>query len=243
MEHPPRPTSKIPLPEMCIIRKNVFGRQSTFLEEEEKYEELRCSASITQHFSSNKKHLFHSHSLNARNWTEKTNIVCWHCSHQFDTLPIPLPVSYDSFNKTFNVYGNYCSLSCVKRAILEQKNTAISSYSLSLLQKMAFEVYGFDDHIVTAPPKEALKMFGGFLTIDKFRTCTVEMEAMTPPFVNSYLVLEEKTKIEQSSSKTTAFPIGSIKGMKKASKANESLVLPKQNNEKSPYEIYLEKNS
>jgi len=241
MEPPPRQTSKIPLPDACVIRKSVLGRASTFLEDDTAYAELRCSSAITQHLgeSGEARHTFHSHTLNTKSdWAAPTGIACFHCCHSFETPPVPIPTSYDAHNKTFSVKGCYCSLACAKRAILQTFSVSASSTALALLKKMAIEVYDFPFPFPSAPPREALRMFGGHLDIDAFRSSAREHAVHTTPFVNSYLVIEEKERIEANSQHSdSSFPSGSIRGMRRP--PHSTLIQPPPLIGESRYQIFL----
>ncbi|AEP15107.1 hypothetical protein EOVG_00170 [Emiliania huxleyi virus 88] len=235
MDPPPRQTSKIPLPEDTIIRKSVFGRAVTGFSDENdpRYSELKCGSAITQIV--NDSHVFHSHELNGRKeWNRPTKIACYHCCHQFKTAPIPIPKKYDSYSRQFIVHGNFCSLSCAKTYVLDRE--ASSPHALTLFLKMASEVYGIKECIPTAPPKEALVLFGGNMSIETFRHNKVNVAVMQPPFINSYTVIEERTLMEQTSS--YHMPIGSVKGLKRPRDKLQLIVEPTP--EKSPYQIYLE---
>ena len=238
MEPPPRPTSRIPLPEDTIIRKSVFGRAVTGFgsEDDPRYSELKCGSAITQIV--NDSHTFHSHELNNRKtWNHPTKIACYHCCHQFKTAPIPVPKSYDSYSKQFIVHGNFCSLSCAKTHILDKESSA--PHALTLFLKMASDVYDVNNCIPTAPPKTALTLFGGTLSIDTFRSGKVNIAVMEPPFINSYTVIEERNLMEQTSS--YAMPIGSVKGLKRPREKLHLITEPTP--EKSPYQLFLEQRS
>jgi len=50
-------------------------------------------------------------------WLNQTDIACWWCCHQFDTVPIGFPVKYQ--NNKFQTRGIFCSFAC---AIAHNKN-------------------------------------------------------------------------------------------------------------------------
>lgn len=235
MEPPPRQTSKIPLPEDTIIRKSVFGRAITGFGsiDDPRYAELKCGSAITQIV--NETNVFHSHNFNKRNdWSKATKCACYHCSHQFKTAPIPIPKSYDMYSKVFVVHGNFCSLSCAKTYILDREVS--SPHAIALFIKMAYEVYGISGDIPTAPPKESLSMFGGHMSIEAFRKNNSNISIASPPFINSYTVMEERPQIDRTSS--YAMPIGSVKGLRRPRDKVQLVTEPKP--EKSPYQIFLE---
>lgn len=46
-------------------------------------------------------------------WVDKTDICCWWCCHQFDSIPIGLPIDYNVKLQKFRVKGIFCSFSCM----------------------------------------------------------------------------------------------------------------------------------
>lgn len=110
-------------------------------------------------------------------WPERTDTLCWHCCHPFDTQPLPMPYAYDDRRDIFHVKGCFCSWACIKTY-----NSSDSSYLkharamlITLFRKRSTGVLGrlvdgkLVDHIVPAPPREMLRAFGGTLTIEEFR--------------------------------------------------------------------------
>lgn len=100
----------------------------------------------------------------------RTDVLCWHCCHPFDTQPLPLPIKYDEKRDTYKVHGIFCSWGCMKRFNLESsnylKNVTMSHISI---MKKKWTGDGKTAHILPSPPRCALKAFGGWMTIDEFR--------------------------------------------------------------------------
>lgn len=38
-------------------------------------------------------------------WKEKTDVKCWWCCHNFDTVPLGMPIYYDHTINKFSVRG------------------------------------------------------------------------------------------------------------------------------------------
>jgi len=205
MEPPPRPTSRIPLPESAVVRKGANGR--AILRVEFGYTEKKSSSAMTQH-NECERGLFHSHALNGRaNWHDNTPISCWHCCHPFEGDSIAIPSHYDTFERKYVVNGNFCSLSCAKAYIMASP-TADSAMLTSLFTQMARELYGV--YIVhAAPPRITLQMFGGPYSISKFRASETRSTVIDAPFVTSFMVVEEKH--EQSSMDVC----GTVRGLRR----------------------------
>ena len=205
MEPPPRPTSRIPLPESAVVRKGANSR--AILRVDSGYTEKKCSSAMTQH-NECERGLFHSHALNGRvNWNQSTSICCWHCCHAFEGDSISIPSHYDTFERKYVVYGNFCSLGCAKGYIMASP-TADSALFTSLFTQMARELYGV--HTVNAaPPRITLQMFGGPYSIKKFRAPETRSTIIEAPFVTSFMVVEEKH--EQSSMDVC----GTVRGLRR----------------------------
>ena len=51
--------------------------------------------------------------VESKNWLDKTDVCCWWCCHNFDTVPIGIPVDYNSKTNKFRVKGIFCGFSCL----------------------------------------------------------------------------------------------------------------------------------
>jgi hypothetical protein len=100
-------------------------------------------------------------------WLHKTDICCWWCCHQFDTVPIGYPIKYIDKTNKFRSRGIFCSFPCMIAYSKEQK-----SENKELIKYLFYKLTGlnsFNENLKPAPPRCALKMFGGMLDIDEFR--------------------------------------------------------------------------
>jgi hypothetical protein len=107
--------------------------------------------------------------IDNKEWVKKTDICCWWCCHQFDTVPLGLPIYYNSINDKFQVKGIFCSFACIMGY---NNNIKSKSNKFEYLIKFLYKrLTGakLSDNIKTAPPRCSLKMFGGELTIEEFR--------------------------------------------------------------------------
>ena len=122
----------------------------------------------------------HLHGNELADWPEKTDIACWYCCHTFDTKPIPMPTKYDEQRDIFFIKGTFCSWGCVKAfAISEGKMSRETDVmNISFLKKRAEHVV---EHIVPAPSRFRLKLFGGDLTIEEFRNVPANILHVTLP--------------------------------------------------------------
>jgi hypothetical protein len=100
-------------------------------------------------------------------WKETTNIWCWWCMHSFTNPPFGLPIKYE--NNVYLIQGCFCSLNCAKAYNMKENNYRITEVN-SLIENFRKELFGLSSNPVsTAPPRQSLKMLGGFLTIEEFR--------------------------------------------------------------------------
>lgn len=111
----------------------------------------------------------------------RDSLVCWWCVHPFPLdPPIHLPIKYDSKLDRFSTIGNFCSWACTKAYALDMR-TARSGEVQSFLAMMKRRSVGKYTNTWPAPKREALKCFGGTMTIDEFRKYGGEVE---PPRIH-----------------------------------------------------------
>lgn len=138
-------------------------------------------------------------------WPARTTVHCWWCVHQFDTVPIGYPIAYRPSSKKYLVRGVFCGFSCALSYI---SGVPAQNKSLPLLKNMYFAVTG--EHpktLVGAPDKHTLKIFGGELSIEEFRSANrigkmyqmVEYPFLfTKDFVREHTVSEFKADNDKS---------------------------------------------
>lgn len=126
---------------------------------------------------------------------EKTNIVCWWDTYNFDTLPCFIPERYS--NGKFYVFGCFCSFDCAIAYNLSLNDYKVSDRN-SLIKKLYFTIIGENDDIPVAAPREILEKFGGNLGIEEYRkisrSINKEYKLILPPMINLIACIEEKTK-------------------------------------------------
>lgn len=126
---------------------------------------------------------------------EKTNIVCWWCTYNFDTLPCFIPERYS--DGVFYVFGCFCSFNCALAYNLNLNDYKVPD-RYSLIKKLYLLIKGTNDEILVAPPREILEKFGGHVSINEYRrklcNITKEYKLLLPPITNLLVSIEEKTK-------------------------------------------------
>lgn len=98
----------------------------------------------------------------------KNGIHCWWCCHTFTTMVYYLPERY--INNVFNVKGYFCSFSCMLSYNKQINDNDVWNRVnlIYLMNKLMFKENAWKE-IPYALPRETLKIFGGYLTIDEFR--------------------------------------------------------------------------
>lgn len=173
-------------------------------------------------------------------WPTATDTWCWHCCHPFNSQPLPLPVSYDDRRDTFHMTGTFCSWACMKSFNGEAKSY-MKSVNANLITLLRKRCTGVLRGIRPAPPRLALKVFGGHLTIDEFRAASdteTEYLVMPPRMVVHELTVHEQDTSAAARSRTIAArappDLKAVVDFKEVSTKNETLRLkrpkPLQNN-------------
>ena len=103
-------------------------------------------------------------------WPSSCKICCWWCCNTFETIPCTLPMKHDPLRKRYTFTGIFCSWNCTK-----SYNNNMSDHKRyernGLITLLIKDLYGIENalKIKPAPPRETLKMFGGYLDIEEFR--------------------------------------------------------------------------
>ena len=100
-------------------------------------------------------------------WPATTSISCYWCCHSFATPPFGIPVKY--VHEKFHVYGCFCSLECAAAHNLSNTEIMDDVWERNQLINILSRRIGGPNIVKAAPPRLALKMFGGYLSIEEFR--------------------------------------------------------------------------
>jgi hypothetical protein len=105
-------------------------------------------------------------------WLHTTDVSCWWCCHEFDSVPIGLPVDFYARSKKFRVKGIFCGFACMMAfkndSTKYDKKDALIKYMYKLLTGES----NYNSNIKPAPTRWCLKKFGGDLTIEEFRNAS-----------------------------------------------------------------------
>lgn len=126
--------------------------------------------------------------------------VCWYCCHKCDNKPVGLIEKI--YNKEYYSVGCFCSFSCALGYNIYFLRDTKTLERTSLMQKVYSEITNSQEIIKPAPPRESLRMFGGFMTIDKFREqnnkIDKEWRILTGTMVSTTFYIEEQVKKDEN---------------------------------------------
>jgi hypothetical protein len=99
---------------------------------------------------------------------------CFWCCHGFHWSPCVLPISYDAYKNMYSCEGHFCSPECALAYLYKEGSTESTKWNRhSLLRHMYSKLYTTKD-LSPAPPRTLLRMFGGPLDIEQYRTYTMK---------------------------------------------------------------------
>lgn len=101
--------------------------------------------------------------------TDFKNQHCFWCCHSIEYKIFGMPVSYDSINDTYTLYGSFCSLQCANAYNFSVHNGSDKVWEINSMIQMLGKRYGYTEFIRPAPSRYLLKMFNGYLSIEEFR--------------------------------------------------------------------------
>ena len=135
-------------------------------------------------------------------WPKKVSSCCLWCCHTFDNIPVAMPVKY--YKEKFYVKDFYCSFNCAAAHNFDKGGDGVwERYSLLNLMNKKLNGVKFSK-IKKAPPRETLKMFNGYMSINEFRMnffiLNKDFKVLNPPLISMIPKIEE-TKISNRNKK------------------------------------------
>jgi hypothetical protein len=100
-------------------------------------------------------------------WPSNTSIACYWCCHKFNNSPFGIPLNYK--NDKFDVFGCFCSLECATAYNFKNNDNVDEMWERYNLINLMCRKMNYGNYVKPAPAILSLKMFGGYLEIDKFR--------------------------------------------------------------------------
>jgi hypothetical protein len=132
-----------------------------------------------------------------KEWPLNTSISCYWCCHRFENAPIGIPVNISK--DTFEVYGCFCSLECAVAYNFDNNTNQDEMWERYNLLNLMSRRMKLENVVRSAPPRLSLKMFGGHLDIDAFRTFNKTKKLVNinfPPMTSITQQLEEINDFE-----------------------------------------------
>lgn len=126
-------------------------------------------------------------------WPESTATLCWHCCHPFEGPPLPMPFKYDDKLGVFDVTGTFCSWACMKTYNLDSRSYKGDVNNATIITLFHKKCTGASQAVGIrgAPPRLALRAFGGTMTIEEFRTTDKVLDILPPRMILHRPVVEE----------------------------------------------------
>ena len=141
---------------------------------------------------------------------DTTHIACFWCTHTFTWQPTIIPEREEK--SIYRVYGNFCSPCCSMAYLLQESlDTHVRWERIALLHRM-YGKYFATGRIFPAPPRESLKLFGGPMEIEQYRSTVsagkIRVDMQLPPMVSILGSIDTKPiDFYDSSMKHTISPL------------------------------------
>ncbi len=127
--------------------------------------------------------------------SDKTDVACWWCTYNFDTMPCYIPEKYN--DGKYYVFGCFCSFNCAAAF-----NSDIDDYKVSerysLIKKLYNTIYDTNEDIHIADDKRVLQKFGGPVSIKNYRKnikyLNKEYRVIMPPMISMVPLVEQNYK-------------------------------------------------
>tara|TARA_Y100000310_G_C20571752_1_gene758410 strand:+ start:129 stop:1109 length:981 start_codon:yes stop_codon:yes gene_type:complete len=153
-----------------------------------------------------------------KSWPKSTTVCCFWCTEPFDGFPIGLPVMMHQ--GIFYVDGCFCSPECAAAYNFDNTESTLVWERYSLLNLLYTKmINNVTTDIQIAAPRQALKKFGGILSIEEYREFNnnyyKQYKVITPPMI-SILPSLEKTDSDNHIKKTYGYVPMDEERLKKA---------------------------
>jgi hypothetical protein len=161
-------------------------------------------------------------------WPQKTNVHCWWCRHDFNTMPIAIPSEFK--DGKFSVYGCFCSFNCSLAHLYDEKG--VKQWEKVRLIKLLGQEMGINlDVNKFSPSWKILKQYGGLLTIHQFREGFITNQNTS---ILDFPIISRKSQMEIHSSIVP-------KGSKEFKKKPKNLFYLKKKETKKVHKSSLER--
>jgi hypothetical protein len=122
---------------------------------------------------------------------DRVDIACFWCCHTFESKPVVLPIRDQG--EFIQVHGNFCAPECAMSYLFDQRQDShVRWEQLALLNR----IYGSAVPLKPAPPRQILKLFGGPMTIQEYRSLMhsgmLRVDIHLPPMVSLLATMDTK---------------------------------------------------
>lgn len=118
-------------------------------------------------------------------WPRQTDRACLWCTEKFPWVPVGVPRAYNERKDKFTLKWAFCSFNCAKAYMCDKgMKTDLLFYMAQRLFGSGHEISERLSGIREAPPREALRTFGGPLDIDQFRATPLRIRHGHPLDIN-----------------------------------------------------------
>lgn len=119
---------------------------------------------------------------------KKKQHLCFWCCHEVGHMTYGMPIRYDLTNRTFTMYGTFCSLECASAHNFSVHLGSDRAWEIHSWIQMLGKRFGYSEPIRPAPSRYLLQMFDGPLSIEEFRNAhkgqTRTYVLNIPPIIN-----------------------------------------------------------
>jgi len=166
-------------------------------------------------------------------WPEKSSYACWNCSEKFENSPIGLPVIHE--NRKYLEYrleGNFCSFGCAARYLFENETGSAFWQRFDILNLLYNQMSESKEllKVELAPPRLALKKYGGQLSIEEYRRSQLTQKnykVYRYPLKPCPYFLEETLPVVKSKTNPNYVSMdGNLKGIESRYKLSRKKPLP-----------------
>ena len=141
-------------------------------------------------------------------WPRSTVHACWWCCHQFDGIPVGLPLRHVA--GVFHCTGVFCGLECALAYNRRERHGHDADDTANHIQLMAMRMvpgHAFRG-VRAAPDRCLLRLFGGPLSIEEFRAVTApgserDLRLHLPPVQAVVAAVEEISTAAAGSTRRT----------------------------------------
>jgi hypothetical protein len=129
-------------------------------------------------------------------WPSSTSVCCYWCCHRFDGPPIGLPIKHSP--PIFQVMGCFCSLSCASAWNFSSQEAMDEIWERNNLLNLLARTLNIQDSVRPAPNRLMLKMFGGPMEIEAFRSFSDSGKTIIANFPPMQAVTQQVEEVFES---------------------------------------------